>query len=182
MNFRALEKYLNSFNKVYGIPGCDCAVYRDHINVFRHKDGYNDEVTKTTYKDLYFMHSAAKLINCTAIMMMAEQGLIKLTDKVKKYVPDFQYEAEIWDMLGEYSKTQNRERHTFNHNNLNKLAEKVTGKTLDEYVMENIFIPLKMKLSVKLKLQQLMTGVQSAGQTAKFTRLRTTRVLKLWTE
>ncbi len=148
MNFRALEKYLNSFHKVYGIPGCDCAVYRDHNNVFRHKDGYNDnEMTKTTYKDLYFMHSAAKLINCTAIMMMAEQGLISLRSKVKEYVPDFQYEAEVWDMLGEYSKTQSRERHTFNHNNLSRLAQKVTGKTLDEYVMENIFVPLKMKNS-----------------------------------
>ncbi len=147
MNFRALKKYLNSFQKLYGIPGCDCAVYRDHVNVFRQKDGYNDEMTKTSYKDLYFMHSAAKLINCTAVMMMAEQGLLKLDDKVKKYVSDFSYEAEIWDMLREYSKTQDKERHTFNHGNLSKLSESVTGKTLDEYVMENIFIPLKMKNS-----------------------------------
>ncbi len=148
MNFRALKKYLNSFHQVYGIPGCDCSVYRDRINVFRQKDGYNDnEVTKTTYKDLYFMHSAAKLINCTAIMMMAEKGLLKLTDKVKTYVPEFQYEAEVWDMLGEYSRTQDKERHTFNHGNLSKLAESVSGMHLDEYVKENIFKPLKMRNS-----------------------------------
>ncbi len=148
MNFRKLSKYLNSFGKVYGIPGCDCAIYRDHINVFRHKEGYNDnEIAKTTYKDLYFMHSAAKLINCTAIMQMIEKGYLKLTDKVKDYVPEFEYEAEIWDMLGEYSRTQNRERHTFNHNNLDKLAKKVTGMSIDGYVMENIFKPLKMRNS-----------------------------------
>ena len=148
MNFRALKKYLGSFQKVYGIPGCDCAVYRDHINVFRYKDGYNDnEVTKTSYKDLYFMHSAAKLINCTAIMQMVEKGYLKLTDKVKDYVPEFAYEAEVWDMLGEYSRTQDKERHTFNHNNLDKLAKKVSGMGLDGYVMENIFKPLRMKNS-----------------------------------
>lgn len=148
MNFRALKKYLNSFQKVYGIPGGDCAIYHDHINVFRHKDGYNDnEVTKTSYKDLYFMHSAAKLINCTAIMQMAERGLLKLTDKVKDYVPEFQYEAEVWDMMREYSRTLDKERHTFNHSNLSKLASVVSGKSLDDYVKENIFIPLKMKNS-----------------------------------
>ncbi len=148
MNFRELKKYLNSFNKRYGIPGCDCTVYRDHINVFRQKDGYNeDEGTKTSYKDLYFMYSAAKLINCTAVMVMAERGLLSLNDKVKKYVADFPYEAEIWDMLGEYSKAQDKERHTFNHNNLSKLCRAVTGETLDEFVYENIFKPLKMKNS-----------------------------------
>ncbi len=148
MNFRPLMKYLNSFNKLYSIPGCDCTIYRNHINVFRQKDGYNDdELTKTSYKDLYFMYSAAKLINCTAVMMITENGLLKLTDKVKDYVSDFPYEAEIWDMMREYSRTQDKERHTFNHHNLNKLVLKVSGMTLDDFVTENIFKPLHMKNS-----------------------------------
>lgn len=148
MNFRALKKYLNSFGKNYGIPGCDCAVYRDHVNVFRHKDGYNDnEVTKTTYKDLYFMHSAAKLINCTAIMQMSEKGFLSLDDKVSDYVDEFEYDSDIGKMLTEYSRTQNRERHMFNHRNLSKICESVCGKTLNEYIKENIFSPLKMKNS-----------------------------------
>ncbi len=148
MNFRKLSKYLNSFEKAYGIPGCDCSIFRDHINVFRHKQGHNDnEEVKTTYKDLYFMHSAAKLINCVAVMQMAEKGYLSLTDKVKNYVPEFEYEAEVWDMLAEYSKTKDRERTTFNRNNLDKLTKKATGMSLEGYVFENVFRPLKMKNS-----------------------------------
>ncbi len=148
MNFKPLAKYLNTFQKVYGIPGCDCAVYHNHINVFRHKDGYNDnEIKKTSFKDLYFMHSAAKLINCTAMMRMIENGLLELKDKVTDYIPEFDRDSDIETMLREYSMTRDKERYRFNHHNLSKIAEKVTGMTLDEYVKKNIFSPLKMKNS-----------------------------------
>ncbi len=147
MNFKALAKYLNSFQKVYGIPGCDCAVYHNHINVFRHKDGYSDKETKkTSFKDLYFMQSAAKLINCTAIMQMAESGMLKLSDPISNYIPEFESDLDVAGLLKKYSEFHyDIEVHCQNYRYVCKLAEKVTGGTLRDYVKEHILEPLKMK-------------------------------------
>lgn len=149
MNFRTLAKYLDSFDKVYGIPGCDCTVYRNHVNVFRQKHGYSDEEAgkKTSYKDLYFMHSATKLINCAAIIQLEEKGLLSLDDKVTKYISDFSEDISIKNMLREYSQTLDRELHLYNHHNLSKLVKAVTGRSLDDYLLESVFMPLKMKNS-----------------------------------
>lgn len=149
MNFRKLAKYLDSFEKIYGIPGCDCTVYRDHVNVFRQKHGYSDDEAgkKTSYKDLYFMHSATKLINCAAILQLEEKGLLSLEEKVTKYITDFSEDICIRDMLHVYSQTLDREMHLYNHHNLSKLVKSVTRQSLDDYLLENVFVPLKMKNS-----------------------------------
>lgn len=146
MNFIPLTKYLNSFNKTYGIPGCDCCVYRDHTNVFRRKNGFS-EAKKTTFKDLYFMHSAAKIICCTAIFQLAEKGLLSLSDRVNKYLPDFDNSSTVEQMLKKYSQTIDFEEHKFNHKNISALVEKLTGQSFDEYMSESIFKPLHMKNS-----------------------------------
>lgn len=146
MNFIPLSKYLDSFHKKYDLPGCDCCIYEDHNNVFRRKYGFSD-AKKTTFKDLYFMHSAAKLICSAAMMRLAEEGKFALSDRVDKYLPDFNDSATIEQMIRRYSETHDMEQHKFNHKNLSKIVEKVTGTTLDNYLEENIFVPLHMKNS-----------------------------------
>lgn len=146
MNFIPLSKYLDSFHKEYDLPGCDCCIYEDHNNVFRRKYGFSD-AKKTTFKDLYFMHSAAKLICSAAMMRLAEEGKFALSDRVDKYLPDFNDSATIEQMIRRYSETHDMEQHKFNHKNLSKIVEKVTGTTLDNYLEENIFVPLHMKNS-----------------------------------
>lgn len=144
MNFIPLSKYLDTFHKVYELPGCDCCIYKDHNNVFRRKYGFSD-AKKTTFKDLYFMHSAAKLICCTAVVRLTEEGLLSLSDRVDLYVPDFNNDSTITDMLKIYSETLDFEQHKFNHKNISRIVEKLTGLSLDDYLKKNIFEPLHMK-------------------------------------
>lgn len=144
MNFIPLSKYLDTFHKVYELPGCDCCIYKDHNNVFRRKYGFSD-AKKTTFKDLYFMHSAAKLICCTAVVRLAEEGLLALSDRVDSYLTDFNDDSTITDMLKIYSETLDFEQHKFNHKNISRIVEKLTGLSLDDYLKKNIFEPLHMK-------------------------------------
>ncbi len=146
MNFIPLTKYLNTFHKHYDLPGCDCCIYYNHTNVFRRKDGFS-ELKKTTFKDLYFMHSAAKLLCCTVVVMLSEKGLISLNDKVRQYLPDFNDDSTVEEMLRQYSKTINVEQHKFNYRNIKRLVEKLTSVTFDEYLEEFVFKPLHMKNS-----------------------------------
>ena len=144
MNFIPLSKYLDSFHKVYELPGCDCCIYENHNNVFRRKYGFSD-AKKTTFKDLYFMHSAAKLICCTAIVRLSEEGKLSLSDRVDKYIPGFGNNSTVEQMLRIYSETLDFEQHKFNHKNLSRIAEAFTGLSLDEYLHRYIFEPLHMK-------------------------------------
>lgn len=144
MNFIPLSKYLDSFHKVYELPGCDCCIYENHNNVFRRKYGFSD-AKKTTFKDLYFMHSAAKLICCTAIVRLSEEGKLSLSDRVDKYIPGFGNDSTVEQMLRIYSETLNFEQHKFNHKNLSRIVEALTGLPLDEYLHRYIFEPLHMK-------------------------------------
>ncbi|MBD9009082.1 MAG: class A beta-lactamase-related serine hydrolase [Clostridiales bacterium] len=144
MNFIPLSKYLDSFHKVYELPGCDCCIYENHNNVFRRKYGFSD-AKKTTFKDLYFMHSAAKLICCTAIVRLSEEGKLSLSDRVDKYIPGFGNDSTVEQMLRIYSETLDFEQHKFNHKNLSRIVEALTGLPLDEYLHRYIFEPLHMK-------------------------------------
>ena len=144
MNFIPLSKYLDSFHKVYELPGCDCCIYENHNNVFRRKYGFSD-AKKTTFKDLYFMHSAAKLICCTAVVRLSEEGKLSLSDRVDKYLPGFNNDSTVEQMLRIYSETLDFEQHKFNHKNLSKIVETLTGLSLDEYLRRYIFEPLHMK-------------------------------------
>lgn len=144
MNFIPLSKYLDSFHKVFELPGCDCCIYENHNNVFRRKYGFSD-AKKTTFKDLYFMHSAAKLICCTAIVRLSEEGKLSLSDRVDKYIPGFGNDSTVEQMLRIYSETLDFEQHKFNHKNLSRIAEALTGLSLDEYLHRYIFEPLHMK-------------------------------------
>lgn len=91
MNFDKLTDYLNSLEKQYGIPACDCAVYYKHDNIYRHSAGFSDyEKTMPVSKnDLYFMYSATKVITITSVMQLFERGKLKLDDLLETYLPEF---------------------------------------------------------------------------------------------
>ncbi len=91
MKKEILVDYLNSLEKC-GIPGCDCAVYHNHKPVFRHITGYSDTASKKllTQTNTYWLYSATKLITCTAVMQLVEQGRIGLDDPVYQYLPEFE--------------------------------------------------------------------------------------------
>lgn len=85
-----LSDYLNSLEEC-GIPGCDCVVVHNRKPVFRHIVGYTDTANNKplTGANTYWLYSATKLITCTAVMQLLEQGRIGLDDPVSKYLPEY---------------------------------------------------------------------------------------------
>lgn len=149
MDFRELTKYMDTFHKRYNIPGCDCCIYYNHVNVFRYRPYFTDEngKRKASPRDLYFIHSAAKIINCVSIMQLVESYRLELSDKVSKYIPSFDKDCTVKDMLKIYSQTYHYEMEIFNHKNMSRIIEAASSMRLNDYVMKNIFAPLKMKNS-----------------------------------
>lgn len=91
MNFEGLTQYIDSLGEKYDIPACDLVVsYKNEI-VYRHMAGYSDlaKSKKVSENDLYFLYSATKMITCTAALRLIDQGLMKLEDEVRSYLPEF---------------------------------------------------------------------------------------------
>jgi len=90
MNRKILSDYLNSLEQC-GIPGCDCAVVHNHEVVFRHAAGYADTERKNPISDknTYWLYSATKLITCTAVMQLADKGLVSLDSPVSDFLPEY---------------------------------------------------------------------------------------------
>ena len=147
MDFRELKKFLNSLKKEYDIPGFDCCIYYDHNYVFRHKAGVSSDATrkKVSGKDLYFLHSAAKLVCCVALMQLAERYKIALDDCVSKYVDTFADGVTVREFIKNYSGNLRNEDDCFNHENVKKLIESASGADFNDFIREHITAPLKMK-------------------------------------
>lgn len=90
MNKKILVDYLNSLEQC-GIPGCDCAVIKNHEVIFRHTTGYADSSRKQplTEKNTYWLYSATKLLTCTAVMQLIDKGFITLDTPVSDILPEY---------------------------------------------------------------------------------------------
>ena len=91
MDFFKLRKYLDEMVEEFGVPGCDCTIYKEHEQVFRHKSGFSDfERTKSVSEnDMYWLYSTSKITTCTAALQLVERGVISLSDPVSKYLPEY---------------------------------------------------------------------------------------------
>ena len=91
MGFERLTAYLDSLESVYGVPGFDVKITRDHETVYRHMGGCSDYARKKPVngQELYFIYSASKVITMTAAMQLIQQGKMGLDDPVEKYLPEF---------------------------------------------------------------------------------------------
>jgi CubicO group peptidase (beta-lactamase class C family) len=91
MNFSRLTDYIDSVEKIFGLPGCDCSVYFKNKEVFRKSCGYRDKAKTQPVSDddLYWLYSATKVSTCVAAMQLVEKGFMQLTDRVSKYLPEF---------------------------------------------------------------------------------------------
>lgn len=91
-DFDKLEKYIDSLYEEKGVGMSDLIVVKDHETVFRKFSGYKRPETKEPMKgdEWYYIYSCTKMSTCVAAMQLIEKGLIKLEDKVSKYIPEFE--------------------------------------------------------------------------------------------
>ena len=99
MNFRLLERYLDSLGEEYGLPGFDILVTKDHETVYRHMAGFADAKGKkpVSDRDFYYFYSCSKVITMTAMLQLIEQGKASLYDPVCRFLPEWEYMTVIND-------------------------------------------------------------------------------------
>jgi len=132
-------------------------------------------VEKNDLDTLYDMASCSKVVvTTTAVMMLLEQGKIRLNDTVKLYLPQFRHrQITLWDLMTHtsglpadvpgalYQNDVELKKYVFNPDLiyekntkivysdigyilLGMVVEAVSGMPLDQFAKENIFEPLDM--------------------------------------
>lgn len=87
MRFSKLTDYLQMLPDLYGIPLCEMSVRHKHQEVFRYAVGERPAGNQT----MYLLYSMTKLVTCTAVMHLVEQGKLSLEDPVSKYLPSYSH-------------------------------------------------------------------------------------------
>lgn len=87
MNKTQLTEFLDILNTPYS----DLAIWQDHKEIYRHSSGFIDEAKsiRPNGNELFWLYSSSKVMTCTAVMQLIEQGKISPDDLVKKYLPEY---------------------------------------------------------------------------------------------
>lgn len=147
MNFRELTRFVDQIGVKYNIPCYDICIYYNHVNVFRRKRGFSNMSNKLKAfgRNMYLMHSGAKIMCCTALMQLVQSYKVSLNDRVSDYLTDFEDDIKIRDLMREFSRTYDYEDKRFNFTNMSALIEKLSGVPFEDYLNSYIIKPLKMK-------------------------------------
>jgi len=92
MDFTNLKACMDKFVREYNTPGVDCLVYKEHEIVFRYFTGMSDieNNKKMDGNELYLIFSMTKMLTCTAVIQLFEQGKYLMSDPISKYLPEFE--------------------------------------------------------------------------------------------
>lgn len=148
-----LEQQIDSTFKKYHFNG-SIAVFKDSLPLYRRENGYSDfkRKTKIDSNTIFAIGSVSKQFTAVMILLQMEQGKLNVTDKVSKYLKEFQikeYEnITIHQLLNHTSglnmvggKLMFKSGSDFFYSNdgfntLGKIVEKVSGKSYAENVQE----------------------------------------------
>lgn len=91
MDFTILKEALDNMSKNRNIPGLDCVVYKENQEVFRYYTGFSDLENKIAMNgnELYIIFSMTKMLTCTCILQLFEQGKFSMDDPVSKFIEEF---------------------------------------------------------------------------------------------
>lgn len=168
-----IEKAINE-GTMPGANYCLITNGKKYINSLGKKALFPKE-EENNLETIYDMASLSKVVvTTTAVMMLLEQGKLRLNDIVKKYVPNFRFsQITIWDLMTHtaglpadvpgplYDNEADLMKHllnpdlTYSKNTkivysdigymlLGFVVEAVSGMGLDKFAGENIFKPLEM--------------------------------------
>ncbi len=86
-----LDKYIMNAQKQWNIPGLAIAIVKDGKIIFSKGYGVAEfgKTRKITDETLFAIASNSKAFTASAIMVLADQGKLKLDDPVQKYLPWF---------------------------------------------------------------------------------------------
>lgn len=82
MNFKALQDYLHTLTTEWGVPACAMTVHVGRETVF-------ESFENCASNDVFWMYSATKVFTATMFCRLLERGILKLTDTVSDYLPEY---------------------------------------------------------------------------------------------
>lgn len=91
MKFDRLRDFLDYYLPMLGVPGSDTVIYKDHVEVFRHKSGFDNLKYRTPVRSdaLYNVYSCTKVVTCVAALQLIERGEILINDPIHVYFPEY---------------------------------------------------------------------------------------------
>jgi len=139
MDFSQLQKYMRSYAKKDTILNFDLFLYYNHINVYSSKKN-----VKSFTKNLYHVDSAVKLMCCVALMKQIQDKRISLYDEVSKYLSINSPNITVGDFMHCFFYADSKDE-TYNFTNAKKIIETCSNDTYNDYILQQIIKPLKMK-------------------------------------
>ncbi|WP_300686015.1 serine hydrolase domain-containing protein [Chryseobacterium sp.] len=148
-----LEQQIDSVFKKYNFNG-SIAVFKDSLPLYRKENGYSDfkRKIKIDSNTVFAIGSISKQFTAVLVLLQMEQGKLNVTDKVSKYIKEFQikeYEnITIHQLLNHTSglnmtggKLMFKSGSDFFYSNdgfntLGKIVEKASGKSYDDNILE----------------------------------------------
>jgi len=151
-------------------PGAAVLVVRDREVILQKGYGMADVAGSlpNTPKTRFLLASVTKTFTATAIMQLHDRGLLNIDDPVSKYLPAFppgnkvkirnllthtgglpdfmSYEQALEKPL-EFEPGTRVSYSNIGYQMLGKIIEKVSGKSYEEYLKENVFEPVGMSSS-----------------------------------
>lgn len=97
---KLLDAVFKEEAKYKGFNGCVLIAQKGQI-IYKNVFGYSNIKTKEPLKEnsVFQLSSSSKPFTAAAIMLLAEQGKLKLTDSVQQYLPKFPYHKITIQML-----------------------------------------------------------------------------------
>ncbi len=91
MKFDTLISFLDNYLPILSIPSSDTIVYRNHEEIFRYTNGYDNLKFRTPARRdaLYNMYSITKVSTAVAAAQLIERGEIMLNDPLYAYFPEY---------------------------------------------------------------------------------------------
>ena len=155
--FEEFDSYLKEIKKAYHIPGLAFIVTDSEETLYSKNLGQC-----TSLDQQFFIGSMSKSFTALSVMQLVEKGLINLEDDISVYLPEYKFEktVSIRQLLNhtsgfdtharfaDFKITESYGKYEYaniNYDLLGKIIEKVSGKSYEDYVAENIFSPIGMK-------------------------------------
>lgn len=97
MDFTGLTAYLDSLGETLNIPARDVMITVDGETVYRHFSGFRDADNTVPMDggEAYWVYSMTKPLTIACALKLVEDGLLRLDDRVAKYIPAFGRHPEM---------------------------------------------------------------------------------------
>ena len=93
MDFSPVTEFLDQVSERFGVPACECIVWRDHQPMYRYWTGWMDRERTVPLRggEWYWIYSCSKVVTVAAALQLWERGTLGLDDPVADYLPEFSH-------------------------------------------------------------------------------------------